>query len=97
MILLSKREGGEAGWGGEAGKWTDGSSDIQWSGFIHRSEYFVTACLSRGHGLKSRRVLWMPSVCLNGPERTLQFVEVSIKMRHERVKNIPTEDLCTDG
>lgn len=79
------------GWGG---KWTDGSSDIQRSGFIHRSEYFVTACLSRGHGLKSRCVLWTPSVHLNGPERTLQFVEVSIKMRLDRVKNSPAEDLC---
>lgn len=82
---------------GSTGKCTDGSSDIQQSGFIHRSEYFVTVGLSRGHGLMSRRVLWTPSVCLNGPERTLQFVEVSIKMRHGRVKNIPAEDLCTDG
>lgn len=80
----------------EAGNWTDGNSDIQRSGFIRSPEFFVTACLLWGHDLKSRRVLWTPSVYLNGLERTLQFVEVSIKMRHGRVKNIP-EGLCTDG
>lgn len=57
---------------------------------------FSDTRLSWGHDLKSRRVLWTPSVCLNRPERTLRFVEVSIKMRHGRVKNIP-ENLCTDG
>lgn len=80
---------------GEAGKWTDGSCDLQRSGFIHSSEYFATASRG-GHDSKSRRVLWTPSVCLNGPERTLQFVEVRIKMRRDCMKNIP-EDVCTDG
>lgn len=95
MTPLSKKKGTEVADGG-GGKWTDGSCDIQRSGFIHSSEYFVTVPLLWGQDLKCRHVLWTTSVRSNGAERTLGFVEVSIQMRLRWVKNIP-EDLYTDG
>lgn len=95
---VTERKGGHEGPSGQMGAF-----DIPSSGNIraYRSEYFVTAAhLSWGHGLKRGSVLWMLPVCLNGLERTLQFVEVSMEMRHGCVKNIPacsSGDLCTDG
>lgn len=92
--LLSKKKNG----GTEGQCEQMGAFDIQQSGFIFSSEYFVTAYLSLGHGLKRGRVLWMLPVCLKGLERTLQFVQVSIKMRYGCVKNVCSGwDLCTDG
>lgn len=53
-----------------------------------------------GSRFKEGKCFMNASVRLNGFERTLQFVEVSMKMRHGCVKNIPlclSGDLCTDG
>lgn len=95
MTPLSKKEGAEVEvWGRQA---SGQMGVVIFSGQVLSTALNIFATASRGgHDSKSRRVLWTPSVCLNGPERTLRFVEVRMKMRHGHVKNIP-EDVCTDG